>query len=211
MVSHGARLQTKARAREKAERVHRQEERRRYIMSHAAMMLRKGQRVGFSVDDLCESLAINKSTFYSYFKSKEDLLFTLHQAAMDDLDQMIEGVLRSEGSVRDKLASAIKGHITLQQREGVSALAIPQIASFSPKNRKAVIKRRDDYEAKIRMLIQTGINEGIFRECDVAMQSILVLTLLNSIQTWYDQSGQYSVAQLADIIVDAVSLGLLRR
>lgn len=196
---------------DREERAARFEQRRRLIMTEAAMLLRRGQQVGFSVDDLCDALRINKSTFYRYFKSKEHLLYTLHQSAMDDLDEMLSRALEVEGTVRDKLAAAIAGHVLLQQRTGVSALAIPQTGTFSARNRRLVIKRRDEYEAKFRMLIQKGIDEGIFRQCDPAIQSILLLSLLNSIQTWYKEDGSYSATELASTIVDSFLSGLVWR
>lgn len=196
---------------DKEGRAARYEQRRQFIMTQAAMLLRRGQQVGFSVDDLCAALRINKSTFYRYFRTKEHLLYTLHQSAMDDLDRMLSKALETQGSVVDKLAAAITGHVLLQQKTGVSALAIPQTGTFSARNRRLVIKRRDEYEAKFRMLIQRGIDEGIFRQCDPAIQSILLLSMLNSIQTWYKEGGSYSPEQLARIIVEGFLNGLIRR
>lgn len=42
---------------------------------------------GFTVNDLCERADLNRGTFYNHFHDKDDLLATLEDEIMDDLDQ----------------------------------------------------------------------------------------------------------------------------
>ena len=41
---------------------------------------------GFSVNDLCTQADLNRGTFYNHFRDKEDLLATLENEIMDDLE-----------------------------------------------------------------------------------------------------------------------------
>lgn len=51
---------------------------------------------GFTVNDLCERADLNRGTFYNHFHDKEDLLNTLEDEVMEDLDR-IQGDMRAVG------------------------------------------------------------------------------------------------------------------
>jgi AcrR family transcriptional regulator len=184
-------------------------ERKRQIIAQAAVLLRQRDYFGFSVDDLADALEINKTTFYRYFVSKEQMLFELHETAMDEFHAMASSVLETEVSPPEQLAGLVRGHVALQQRPGVSALTIPQLYVFSEPYRKVVLVRRDWYEGIYREVIYRGIHEGNFRPVNPKLFSLLLLGTLNSIQNWYKMSGPLPPAELADGIIEVYLHGVL--
>lgn len=183
-------------------RAARAEQRKREIAARAVTLLRTRDYFGFSVDDLCAELKINKTTFYRYFPSKEQLLFDLHQWTMDEIEAMANRVLSGQGSAVEKLRALIRGQVALQQKPGTGSLTIPQLYVFSRPHRRIVLARRDAYEATFRALIDQGIEEGLIRPSDSKIQTLLLLSMLNSLQNWYRLGGQLPPEPLADQIAE---------
>lgn len=185
--------------------------RKREIISQAAWFLRRKDYFGFSIDDLCLGLRINKTTFYRYFKSKENLLFELHDAATDELEAMMRAVSARSLSIPERLRALIVGQVTLQQQPGVSALTIPQLYVFSPAHRRKVLERRDRYEAAVRQWIAAGVADGTLRDVDPKMGSILLLSTVSAVQNWYRTDGPMSAEQVGNLIADSFLVGLINR
>ena len=184
--------------------------RKRQITERAAALLRSHGYFGLSVDDLCTALKINKTTFYRYFPSKEQLLFELHERSMDQLNDMVEKVLAPEHGCVDKLSAVIRAQILLQQSPGMASLTTPQLTAFSTRHRKTVLKRRDAHEAVYRDLIEQGMSEGMFRIGDSRLQTRLVLGLVQSLQNWYRVKGPLSPDDVATEVITLVFIGLGR-
>ena len=183
--------------------------RKRQIAEGAAALLRSHGYFGLSVDDLCAALKINKTTFYRYFPSKEQLLFELHEWTLDQVEEMVREVLGRQGTCVDKLQDIIRGQIMLQQSPGMASLTIPQLSVFSRPHRRIVLKRRDEHETVYRDLIEQGITEGRFRPADSSLQTRLVLGLVQSLQNWYRiKGGTLAPADVATEVVAIVMRGL---
>jgi AcrR family transcriptional regulator len=189
----------------------RTEMRRNQIMDRAASVLRQREYFGFSVDELCDALKMNKTTFYRYFDSKEQLLFDLHDRVMTELETLADKEEQNDGPAAEILWRTLKAQVIVALSPTTSTLTHAQLSVFPPRRRRQVIARRDQYEARIRNLIARAVAEGTFKECDARVQSLIIMGGLYGLQNWYRPGGGLSADALADEILRLFYKGLEKR
>ena len=75
-------------------------------------------------------------------------------------------------------------------------------------HRRAILERRDAYEARFRRRIEAGIGVGAFALTDPAVAASALLSALNGVATWYDPDGRLPGGRVADHLVE-LSLRML--
>ena len=73
-----------------------------------------------------------------------------------------------------------------------------------------VIKKRDLYEKAYRLVVQRGIEDGVFRKCDVKVAAWAILGALNWSVQWFSPKGKFTADELgrqfADLFLHALQL-----
>jgi AcrR family transcriptional regulator len=156
-----------------------------------------------SMQDLAESLAMNRGSLYHYIESKDDLLWAIVTGALDRLCDRVRPVLEADRPGAQRLRAAIHAHLRFAADHG-DELALVQIElrSLSPERRAELIARRDAYEALWRRAITDAAADGAMGRHDVRLTGIAILSACNWFTQWYRPDGPLSVDEIADAFGD---------
>ena len=77
-----------------------------------------------TVQDVLKDAGVSRRTFYQLFRSKEDLLSALYDAATEILVRTLQVVLESPAPARQRIEDAITAYLELQQQGGRLAVLL---------------------------------------------------------------------------------------
>lgn len=165
-----------------------------------------------SMQDLAESVGVQRGSLYHYIDAKEDLLWEIMERAMTSLRAAVEGATARRGTAAERLRRAVEAHLR-------AAAAIPdeltilhvELKSLSGRRRSAMVALRDAYEQLFRGVVEDGVAAGEFRGVDAKAVSFAILGACNWFTQWYDPRGPMSHGRFAEIFAHLFLRGLDRR
>ncbi len=169
------------------------------LLGAATRLFRERGFHATSMQDLAEALSMNRGSLYHYIDSKDDLLWTIVTVALDRLRDRVAPALTQDAPAAIRVRAGIAAHLAFAAANG-DELSLVQIElrSLSSERRRAVIERRDAYEALWRGAIEDAIAEGALRMTDVRLAGIAILSACNWFTQWYRPDGRLTVEQIAD-------------
>jgi AcrR family transcriptional regulator len=179
------------------------------LLAAATMLFRRRGFHDTSMQDLAEALGMNRGSLYHYITSKDDLLWTILDGALERLDRRVTQQLEADLPPVERLANAIHEHLRVaaDHADELSLIQI-ELRSLGPDRRREMIARRDAYEARWRRAIAEGIARGDLRSIDVRLAGIGILSVCNWFTQWYQPSGELSVDEIADAFVGLLLGGM---
>lgn len=159
-----------------------------------------------SMQDLAEALGMNRGSLYHYIESKDDLLWAIVVDALDRLTAAVAPALdpeRSSGAgpartPADRIRAAIGAHLAFAAENGDEmSLVQIELRALAPARRRALIAKRDAYEALWRGAIEDAIADGTLRMADVRLAGIAILSACNWFTQWYRADGPLTADEIA--------------
>ena len=183
-------------------------DKRRQVIDEAAghLYARRGFQ-GASIADLAKACGTSKALIYHYFNSKEDILYEVMAAHLDDLVEAADDAMQV-GSPRERLRALTLAFMRLY----VGAQDSHKVLLNELENLPAA--RRAEVVAKQRRTI--AIVESLVRDIRPETNPItLPLTMLffgmiNWTHTWFRPGGRMKAEEIADLGVDLFLNGLDR-
>ena len=180
------------------------------IIQAAAQIIREKGYHGTSMQDIADAVQLQKASIYYHVESKQDILFTILEQALDMLIADMHAVVDSDLSPDEKLRLAMQVYIgRLTEDSDLSAVLLLEHRSLEDELRVKHIKRRDRYEGLWRQIVQEGVEKGVFRPVQVPIVTFAILGVQNWLITWFKAGGKYSSLELADHFSDLFLRGLL--
>lgn len=182
------------------------------ILEAAAQIFREKGFHAASMQDIASRVNLQKASLYHHISSKQEILLSLLDRALDLLTEHIEEVLARPLPPDQKLTQAMRAYlqVILDHRDLASVLLLEH-RSLEPQYRARHIPRRDRFERLWRDLIQAGVDEGVFVCSDPAMASRALLGVMNWSINWYRPDGSLSSGEIADLYAQLFLNGLLVR
>lgn len=149
---------------------------RRIMMAAAQEMNERG--VKFTVDAVAARLGCSKKTLYQYYRSKEELIAAMVQAAMDDEEAQEKAILESELDYPEKLAMYL--NVTPQIFGRINDWVIDDIRRYLPDEWAKIEVYHESKRDNVRGLLDAGVASGHIRPVDtrVAAQMLLNCNLV---------------------------------
>lgn len=161
---------------------------------------------GVTVDRIVEYIGASKGGFYHNFKSKDELLYEIHdvfisyvikksQEAYDQYDTPITklcAMLQALTQVFD----VYKAHITVFYEES---------GSLSEMYSKLIHKKRRQYREILEKVIVEGQQSKDFRsELPSTIVTMAIVGMINWTYKWYKQSGPLTMDEITVVFTDMV-------
>jgi AcrR family transcriptional regulator len=181
------------------------------LLAAAQVFSEKGFHAA-SMQDIAERVNLQKASLYHHVSSKQEILVALLDRALDLLTERLMLVMDQPLPIEDKLRQAMASYLeTLTEHRELSAVLLMEYRSLDPELYARHIPRRDRYESLWRVLIQQGIEEGVFCCCDPVMATRALLGVMNWTITWYRKGGPLQPLEVARQYTDLFLFGLLNR
>lgn len=178
----------------------------RSIRRCAADLIAEHGFAAMSVRQLAARVGLTAGSLYNYIGSKQDLLYGLVRAVMEDLLRAVDEQVLCQPRARDQFQAFVQLHLQFHiQRKNDVLIATTELRSLDPGNRRDIVRLRNKYEAILSQLIKRGCREGVFDVADAKLATLALIPMLTGIAHWYAPGGR--LAQ-ADLLGDYVSLSL---
>ena len=172
------------------------------ILEEAAKLFTEKGYEATSVQDLAQALGLSKAALYHHFGSKEEILYEISLLAQKALE------------VADPKAALLRfmeAHARYFEENRPFFVAMLQgLQSLSPEHREATVRLRDRHEENLRAILRRGVEQGVFREVDVALAGRAVLSMLNWMIRWFRPDGPMRAEEVARAYHDLILRGLER-
>jgi AcrR family transcriptional regulator len=165
---------------------------------------------GTSMRDLGKELGLLGSSLYSHVDSKQDLLVEVVEEGARLFEASALAAMTPGGRPNDRLHSLMAGHIdVVVDNIEVARTFLNEARMLDAGHRRRIVAARDHYEETYRSVIRDGIGDGSFRgDVDPRTASILILSILNAVERWYDPTGELDRPALVDRLARFVSAAL---
>ncbi|MGB6078500.1 MAG: TetR/AcrR family transcriptional regulator [Xanthobacteraceae bacterium] len=173
------------------------------ILEEAASLF---YQVGYnetSVDVLAESLNVTKPFVYSYFPSKQHILYEICRPGVElSLKAAVE-VSQSDESAVDKLKQLLKRFVIVVCEHQISiALYLRHQKSMLDEHHEKIVASRRAFDRILETILTEGKRSGDMNVRSVKIASLAFSGMVNWAHTWYRPDGTMPPAQIADRIVE---------
>lgn len=182
--------------------------RRRAIEDVASDLFREHGYAGTSIRDIARALSVQGASLYAHVTSKEDVLWAIvdraagrFEAAADRAEADADA--RRPGDPSEALATLVRAHVAVLTADvDEASVFVHEWRALGPERRRAILERRDAYQARFRRRIEEGVAVGAFAMTDASIAATTILSAVNGVAAWYDPSGRLPADRIADHLVD---------
>ena len=179
------------------------------IILSAAQIFREKGFHATSMQDIANSVQLQKASLYHHISSKQEILLAVLDQALDILIEHVEPVVDSDLPSEEKLKLAMKKYIErVTGSADLAAVLLLEHRSLEPRLRARHNARRDRFEELWRKIVREGVERGEFRPMDPAVVTFALLGVQNWLITWYREGGRLDGSQLAEQFAELFLHGL---
>ncbi len=154
---------------------------------------------------IADELKIAKPTLYHYFKSKDEILLEIQQAA---IAQMLTADIDGKATGQQQIRAFFRRYVEMIVDDFGTCLIMTGVLPLLPENRKLVRQGSKSIEIILREMLKRGIDDGSIAQCDPRMEAKFIFGALNWIPYWYRADGALDVDGLADQAIAFAMRGL---
>lgn len=173
------------------------------ILSKARTLFGKKGYQHTTLRAIAEACGCEPANIYNFFSSKENILFEI-------LDQEMDGILANINKItKDEKVDPVyhlkaifdsHGRVTLGKMRTSRTLFDSSLRSLSKQHQRIIIEKRDEYDRILRLVIQRGIDSGVFDPTDVKMASFAIASIIARARVWYRPGGVKSVEEIINTL-----------
>jgi len=176
--------------------------RRRAIENVASGLFRERGYAATSIRDIARALDVQGSSLYAHVTSKEDVLWAIVERSAEAFEQAaarsLAGLPASAGAA-ESIAAFVRAHVAVIASDPELAnVFVHEWRHLTGERRRAILARRDAYEARLRDVVRRGMTDGELLPTDPAIAATFILTALNGLATWYRADGRLPPDRIAD-------------
>lgn len=180
------------------------------LQSAANIFFAKGFHAS-SIEDVARDVGMLKGSLYYYIKSKDDLLFQLLLAGIEDSDAYIAQHIASEGDPLEQLERAIRAQIDYIIKNRVQfGLFLHEFDSLSGKRQHRLISVMSRYNSRFVELVRRGQEHGKIIPGEPWVIVNGILGMCNWLYRWYDTDEISDPEQVKQIFLRMLLQGIRR-
>ena len=163
-----------------------------------------------SMGDLAKELGLTKAAIYHHVEGKEQLLSAALDDALDELTAAVTAAVRPEagGSAYERLREVVRRSVEVLMAHQPSVTLLLRVRGNSEVE-VAALRRRRWLDEQLAELVSEAVREGSLRaDLPPPLVSRLLFGMVNSLVEWYQPSGTYDPATVADALTTLAFDGL---
>jgi AcrR family transcriptional regulator len=163
-----------------------------------------------SMRAIAAAAGVQPAAIYHWYPSKEAILVHLQDDFMERLTERVVGAMDRHDQPGLRLAAAVREHVVFHGLHRRAAFVTDsEIRALTADPRRALIAKRDEYQAMFSELIRDGIRDGSLRATDAHVATYAILLQCTGVALWFDPAGPLTLEQVAELHVELV-LGSLQ-
>ncbi len=162
-----------------------------------------------SMGDLARELGLTKSAIYHHVPSKEHLLESAIDEALDALTASLDEVAATTGlDAGERLRAAVRGSVVVLVEHLPAVTLLLRVRGNTPAE-KAALRRRREIDDRLADMVRGAAEAGAIRgDLDPLLTSRLLFGMVNSMTEWLRDGGD--VETIADTVTTLAFDGLTR-
>lgn len=163
------------------------------------------------LEDVAISLGISKPTIYHYLGNKEQVLL---QCVIHGLEQLIEAAdaARQEpGRGIDRLRNYLRRYAEINMDDFGRCVIRTGDEALSEEGRKQFRGLKGEIDHAMRTLIEDAIKDGSIAPCDSKLLAFTLAGALNWPARWFSPEGKQTREEVAQQMVDLLTVGFAPR
>ncbi|MFA7892177.1 TetR/AcrR family transcriptional regulator [Pseudomonas putida] len=163
------------------------------------------------LEDVAISLGISKPTIYHYLGNKEQVLL---QCVIHGLEQLIEAAdaARQEpGRGIDRLRNYLRRYAEINMDDFGRCVIRTGDEALSEEGRKQFRGLKGEIDHAMRTLIEDAIKDGSIAPCDSKLLAFSLAGALNWPARWFSPEGKQTREEVAQQMVDLLTVGFAPR
>jgi TetR/AcrR family transcriptional regulator, cholesterol catabolism regulator len=178
------------------------------LQSAANIFFAKGYHAT-SIEDVARDVGMLKGSLYYYIKSKDDLLFRLLLAGIEDSDAFIAQQIDPQGEPLEQLERAIRAQIDYIIDNRVPfGLFLHEFDSLSGKRQHKLISVMSRYNSRFVDLVRRAQEQGKLIPGEPWIIVNGILGMCNWLYRWYDADQMSDSEQIKNIFVNMIFDGI---
>jgi AcrR family transcriptional regulator len=164
---------------------------------------------GTNFSDIAAELSISKGTIVHHFGTKERLLGALHEQYMVRRNAEMTRLVGWSPRPDHQLAAVLFALMLYQEHDRDATVAFQREVMRLPALGERGLRLRADHLESVREVLRSGVAQGLFRDVDIDLQSLLLFGSAHWAYTWFEPTGRFSATQMGSALVQSVLGGLL--
>ncbi len=166
------------------------DERRREILDTTVRLFARQGYTNTNLQHVADEMGYGKGTVYLYFKSKEELFLASVEHAVEKLAERIDEEVNHSLDPVDKVKAIVRAFLLFIDQQGEFAdLIVREGAKFRSHAESKFYQMYRRNAEKTALIIQDGIDQGIFRPVDPQKAADMIANLLTGTMHSYFQEG----------------------
>ena len=162
-----------------------------------------------SIEDVARDVGMLKGSLYYYIKSKDDLLFKLLLAGIEDGDAFIAQQIDPDGDPLDQLERAIRAQIDyIIQNKVPFGLFLHEFDSLPGKRQHKLTAVMSRYNNRFVDLVQKAQIQGKLMNGEPWIIVNGMLGMCNWLYRWYDTDHSSDTEQIKQVFLEMIFSGI---
>lgn len=164
-----------------------------------------------TVDQIVKETGISKGGFYHNFKSKDELLYTIHDFCITYVLEKGQEAYDKYDTYTERLYNIVKSFILLYENyRSFLTVNNEEIMSLAPEHFQIIREKQDKYRHMILDVINGGMKNGEFRESIIPeIITMSIFGMINWIYKWFNPEGTYTLDEIHQIYSDFILQSIL--
>ncbi|MCU6598953.1 TetR/AcrR family transcriptional regulator [Peribacillus frigoritolerans] len=161
---------------------------------------------GVGIEEIIEVSKTSKGGFYYNFKSKEELLFTIHEQYINITLENGYKCYNEWNTPIERLTALIR-NLLIGIDENISSVTVffHDYKYLTGDYFKVVERQRDEYVQIMLKVLEEGIQSKEIRsELPIKMLAMAIFGIIDWTYMWYKKGGFYSIEEISDIFIDII-------
>ncbi|HYF81370.1 MAG TPA: TetR/AcrR family transcriptional regulator [Symbiobacteriaceae bacterium] len=179
------------------------------IMAAAVRLFHEQGFHATSMQDIADSVGLQKGSLYHYIGGKEDLLVVIMMEAIARYNRTLAEIRAMALPVRARLELAVRNHLMgIADNLSMLTIFLRESYALNPEQQELLGAEMTRYNTMFEELYMEGVAAGELRPLDPKLVSRTVLGACNWFYRWYRPEGERSLDELATSVVDILMSGI---
>ena len=172
--------------------------RARLVEAAIAAFAEKGFH-GTTTRDIAAAAGMSPAALYVHHRSKEELLYLISRAGHERTLTLVRNAIAVGGTPVEKLRRVVYDFaVHHAKRHTESRIVNYELAALSPDHRTDIRGIRQQIEAEVRGLVESGVASGDFDSPDPRMAAVALLSLGIDLGRWYREEGAWKPEDIGE-------------